>query len=176
MKLLSYEWTRERIEALEALVKDGLSASQIAAEIGCPSRNAVIGKAHRLGLKIGASRAATPRRPVSVRKPKPAKLKSAVPAAPLPVVEPPPRPTLAEALEVVALANAHADALPGSRMLTLLDLPVLGACRWPYGDPRSEGFRFCGAECSPAMVYCPTHRKVGSTPRAEVVQASGRRP
>ena len=43
-------WTEERVELLKRLWADGRSASQIAAEIGGCSRNAVIGKVHRLGL------------------------------------------------------------------------------------------------------------------------------
>ena len=44
-------WTDERIDQLKALWDKGLTASQIAEELGGVSRNAVIGKAHRLGLK-----------------------------------------------------------------------------------------------------------------------------
>ncbi len=43
-------WTDERVELLKRLWGEGLSASQIAAEIGGVTRNAVIGKVHRLGL------------------------------------------------------------------------------------------------------------------------------
>ena len=44
-------WTDERVEQLRELWSQGLSASQIAAQLGGVSRNAVIGKAHRLGLQ-----------------------------------------------------------------------------------------------------------------------------
>src|ERR1043165_2566889 len=47
-------WTDERVELLKKLWTDGLSASQIAAELGGITRNAVIGKVHRLGLSGGA--------------------------------------------------------------------------------------------------------------------------
>ena len=43
-------WTYERIEKLKKLWEEGLTASRIAAELGDVTRNAVIGKAHRLGL------------------------------------------------------------------------------------------------------------------------------
>ena len=58
-------WTKERIELLTKLWTEGLSASQIAAELGeNVSRNAVISKAHRLGLAHGAPKvASTPRPP-----------------------------------------------------------------------------------------------------------------
>src|SRR3954451_1395594 len=44
-------WTEERIERLKTMWHDGATASQIADELGAVSRNAVIGKAHRLGLE-----------------------------------------------------------------------------------------------------------------------------
>jgi len=49
------EWTEERIEALRSLWMQGLTASQIAERLGGVSRNAVIGKAHRLGLSARPS-------------------------------------------------------------------------------------------------------------------------
>src|SRR5258707_1053279 len=60
-------WTDERVELLKKLWTDGLSASQIAAELGGITRNAVIGKVHRLGLsgraKSPTSAAPRPRKP-----------------------------------------------------------------------------------------------------------------
>ena len=64
-------WTDERIDSLKNMWEKGLTASQIAEELGGVSRNAVIGKAHRLGLKS---------RPSPV-KAKPQAKKSAKPAA-----------------------------------------------------------------------------------------------
>src|SRR4030081_2846895 len=59
-------WTDERVETLKKLWADGLSASQIAAELGGITRNAVIGKVHRLGLsgraKSPSSSAPRPRK------------------------------------------------------------------------------------------------------------------
>ncbi|HMO77514.1 MAG TPA: GcrA family cell cycle regulator [Sphingopyxis sp.] len=71
-------WTDERIEQLRTMWEKGLTASQIADELGGVSRNAVIGKAHRLGLKSRPS-------PVkATEKPKPAKAPAPKPAAPAP--------------------------------------------------------------------------------------------
>ena len=60
-------WTDERVELLKKLWADGLSASQIAAELGGITRNAVIGKVHRLGLsgraKSPSSASPRPRKP-----------------------------------------------------------------------------------------------------------------
>jgi len=78
-------WTDERIEQLKAMWEKGLTASQIADELGGVSRNAVIGKAHRLGLKSRPS----PVKPGETR-PKPAKKPSPPKAKPVPVEAAPP--------------------------------------------------------------------------------------
>lgn len=49
-------WTDERVEKLKALVKDGRSAGEIAKALGLRTRNQVIGKVNRLGLRLGATR------------------------------------------------------------------------------------------------------------------------
>lgn len=76
--MASVTWTDDRIETLKSLWAEGLSASQIAARLGGVTRNAVIGKAHRLGLKSRPS-------PVKAEAPKPAK--RAAPKPPQPKVE-----------------------------------------------------------------------------------------
>src|SRR4051812_45908745 len=70
----SLTWTEERMERLKQLWGEGLSASQIAAELGGDvSRNAVLGKAHRLGLAQSASKkGGTPRPHKPTRPPNPA--------------------------------------------------------------------------------------------------------
>jgi GcrA cell cycle regulator len=70
-------WTDERIERLKELWKKGMTASQIADELGAVSRNAVIGKAHRLGLQARPS-PVKPNEPA----PAPAKAKAKAGAAP----------------------------------------------------------------------------------------------
>jgi GcrA cell cycle regulator len=100
-------WTDERIDQLKAMWEKGLTASQIADELGGVSRNAVIGKAHRLGLQsrpspVKANEA--PRKPVPPRKP--------VAVAP-PVAEAPVRPApVAPAPEPVRVAAPAAPAAP----------------------------------------------------------------
>src|SRR6476619_6892462 len=85
-------WTDERIERLKKMWHEGATASQIADELGGVSRNAVIGKAHRLGLEQRPS-------PVKPGEEKEAKAKAAqspAPAAPKPIAKaeaPAPRPT-----------------------------------------------------------------------------------
>lgn len=71
-------WTDERVELLKKLWQDGLSASQIAKQLGGVTRNAVIGKVHRLGLS-GRAAPSKPARPV-FKAPRPAR-QAAAPAA-----------------------------------------------------------------------------------------------
>ncbi|MEA3538998.1 MAG: GcrA family cell cycle regulator, partial [Pseudomonadota bacterium] len=73
-------WTDERIETLRSLWEKGLTASQIADKLGNVSRNAVIGKAHRLGLKARPS----PVKGDSDGTPRETVKKAAAPAAPKP--------------------------------------------------------------------------------------------
>ncbi|HEY6917538.1 MAG TPA: GcrA family cell cycle regulator [Allosphingosinicella sp.] len=84
-------WTDERIDRLKELWSKGMTASQIAEELGGVSRNAVIGKAHRLGLQS---------RPSPVKANEPAAKKAPKPAAPVeakaPAAAPAPKPKAAE--------------------------------------------------------------------------------
>src|SRR6058998_1864368 len=88
-------WTDERIERLKKMWHDGSTASQIAEELGGVSRNAVIGKAHRLGLE---------QRPSPVKAGEEKEVKKAAPAA----AAPKPAPTA----EVPKTAPAAAPAAP----------------------------------------------------------------
>jgi GcrA cell cycle regulator len=95
-------WTEERIGTLTRMWESGMTASQIAEELGGISRNAVIGKAHRLGLKprpspvkanAASSAAPAPDTPPKVAPPEPKKVEAAVPAPkPQPAPTPPPPP------------------------------------------------------------------------------------
>src|SRR3954466_12453637 len=73
-------WSEDRVEQLKTLWTEGLSASQIARALGGVTRNAVIGKVHRLGLagRAGPSRSERPRRPMT---PKVPSVRGHVPAA-----------------------------------------------------------------------------------------------
>ena len=77
-------WTDERIEKLTKMWEGGATASQIAEELGGVSRNAVIGKAHRLGLKARPS----PVKPNEKSEAAPAKAPRPAPEAPPPAPEP----------------------------------------------------------------------------------------
>ena len=118
-------WTDERIDKLKSLWGQGLTASQIADELGGVSRNAVIGKAHRLGLESrpspvkgneGTAPAAEAPAPAAPREAAPAAAPKPEPAKPRPVaVEPAPRPAPVRAEPAprpaaVAPAAAASDA------------------------------------------------------------------
>src|SRR5215472_15870446 len=79
-------WTDERVEVLKKLWLEGLSASQIAKQLGGVTRNAVIGKVHRLGLS-GRAAPSQPSRPV-YRPQRPRVAQAPVAPAPRRVAEP----------------------------------------------------------------------------------------
>ena len=153
-------WNDERVELLKKLWTDGLSASQIAAELGGITRNAVIGKVHRLGL---SGRAKAPSTSVPrPRKPRPSShvMRVARPAtrgntalAPLHGydLDAEPEPDLVE------------NIIPIGQRCTLLELNE-GKCRWPIGDPGSTEFFFCGGKPLTGLPYCGYHSRVAYQP------------
>ncbi len=160
-------WTDERVELLKKLWADGLSASQIAAELGNVTRNAVIGKVHRLGLSGRAKDVkpspATPQRPRKVAR---------TPSAPAPitpqahsnvVIAPIPLQPVTEEPEVLAENDV---AVPMSERVTIMDLRE-SMCRWPMGDPTKPEFRFCGARSITGLPYCTHHARIAYQPVAD---------
>ena len=155
-------WTDERVELLKKLWQDGLSASQIAKQLGGVTRNAVIGKVHRLGLS-GRAAPSKPARTV-FKAPRPARPAVAAPSAPRRIAEPvshassPQPPTPAR----------YIDEAPG--MATVL---TLGAhmCKWPIGDPSQDSFTFCGRRSSDGP-YCQEHGQVAYQPAQTKKKAS----
>jgi GcrA cell cycle regulator len=146
-------WTDERIETLRKSWEGGMTASQIADLLGeGVSRNAVIGKAHRLGLQARPSpvKAGDVAAAPAVAAPKPAPV-AKVAAAPTPA------PVLAPAAPKPApkrTSRAAANAKPAKT--TLLDLSER-VCKWPIGHPGEVDFHFCGQPSKPSFPYCPDH-------------------
>ena len=106
-------WTDERIDQLKAMWEKGLTASQIADELGGVSRNAVIGKAHRLGLQSRPSPVRpneAPKKAAPVRKPAP-EAEAPKPAAP---VQQHSAPTPARPAPTAAPAPAQSAAAPSA--------------------------------------------------------------
>ena len=84
-----FPWTEENVAKLRRLYDDGMSTGRIAAELGCPTRNAVIGKIHRLGLTREVTNVGSrPRKDGVVKKPIAAKpvRKAPTKAAPPPML------------------------------------------------------------------------------------------
>ena len=158
-------WTDERVETLKKLWLDGLSASQIAKHLGGVTRNAVIGKVHRLGLSGRAS----PSQPVGAvfKAPRPARTPAAAIPAPRRAAPVDPTPAVAPAqsasvqgVKPQTQAVALSPERGGATVLTL------GArmCKWPIGDPSSEEFSFCGRRSSEDGPYCAEHARVAYQP------------
>jgi GcrA cell cycle regulator len=154
-------WTDERIETLAKLWLGGLSASRIAAELGSGiTRNAVIGKVHRLGLSGRAKTVTTPSPRVRT---KPVQ-RSATPRQSGHVVRGNTALAIAEEMIVhVAPRPIESIVVPISEPVTLVDLRE-AMCRWPIGDPQQPEFRFCGAKSPSGAPYCEGHRRMAYQP------------
>ncbi len=154
-------WTEERVETLKKLWAEGHSASQIANRLGGVTRNAVIGKVHRLGLSGRATPSRPVKRPPRLARPKPRPNATAAPAVAkaAPSSSAPRRPADAEIAAAAALPPLTGDNGETAGILTIRD----SMCKWPIGDPADANFAFCGrkAECGP---YCKEHAKVAFQP------------
>ena len=138
-------WSDDRVTTLSTLWLDGLSAGQIAKQLGGVTRKAVIGKLHRLALGGRAAPSTpkvTPHRP---RLQKPRALRKTRPAALSP-----------STLEVAVVEG------PGL-IETLVHLSA-HTCKWPIGDPKSATFSFCGRAAQGR--YCDHHERLGVRARA----------
>jgi len=148
-------WTEDRVEVLSKLWAEGLSASQIAKQLGGVTRNAVIGKVHRLGL----SGRATPSRP--------ARKAAAKPATPRihKVTTTPTAPRVPRVIAQAPTPQAPVDAkmMANGEYATILTIKD-HMCKWPIGDPGSDEFRFCGRKVKESEPYCEPHCSVAYQP------------
>lgn len=185
-------WTEERVEILKRMWSEGKSASQIAKELGGVTRNAVIGKVHRLGLSNRTQAAAkaesapeTPDATAATHQPtptgEPANATTA-PAqeAPAQAAAPAPRPPVPMRKPIVpagqplppqpspneispeALATQR-EIEKQAKKLTLMELTER-TCKWPIGDPATEDFWFCGLPVQAGKPYCEAHVNVAFQP------------
>lgn len=172
-------WTDERVELLKKMWSEGQSASQIAKELGGVTRNAVIGKVHRLGLSNRAG--AAPAKPEKAEpkpapketqpapepraeKPAPAPAPAAAPARPkiVPAGQPlPPQPSANE-ISPETLASVR-EVEKKAKRITLMELTER-TCKWPIGDPATDDFWFCGLAVQPGKPYCEAHVSVAFQP------------
>ncbi len=182
-------WTDERVETLKKMWTEGQSASQIAKELGGVTRNAVIGKVHRLGLsnrsgaqaapaakeKAAPARAKAKAEPKVEAKPAP-EVKSAPgrateipPPAPvnlrtkiIPAGQPlPPQPSANE-ISPEALASVR-EVEKKAKKISLMELTER-TCKWPIGDPATDDFWFCGLGVQSGKPYCEAHVGVAFQP------------
>jgi GcrA cell cycle regulator len=150
-------WTDEKVEVLKVLWAEGVPASEIGARLGRLTRNAVIGKAHRLGLSL--RRPEVSKTNARIKNPQRAKPRPAlkVNAGNQVFMEPEPRP-------IRTLPKAHAfEPLPGTAPQRYEDRPTHG-CKWPVGE--GEDIRAC---CEPSVRsgYCAPHAELCfAAPRA----------
>ena len=119
-------WTEEKVEKLKKLWAEGLTTGEIGRALDM-SKNAVVGKAHRLGLESRPS--PIKRDEESISKKEDSKLKK---------------------------ANFSKQAKSVEDFVTLTDL-TLHSCRWPIGDPKDKEFHFCGKEAILGKPYCAEH-------------------
>jgi GcrA cell cycle regulator len=151
-------WSKEREEQLTHLWEvDKLSASQCATKLGDGlTRNSIIGKVHRLGLTMRGPTAGQPKkhdrpRRRAQRSPSQDRLSRTqrirlVQAGRIPKVE----------------TNAPAEPIAALRPCSLMELTPT-TCRWPYGDPGTEGFHFCGGFVFGGS-YCFAHHQIAHEP------------
>lgn len=153
-------WTDEKVKLLVQYWESGQSITQIGKQLGM-TRNAVVGKAHRIGLAKRAS-------PI-MRSDKPAQPRVApahgggggshaphtASAGPAPAPRPAPVRVKDEA------AVPHAPAQHGNQltpaMLAALTPTTGPRCKWPIGDPKTADFDFCDHVSLPGKPYCASH-------------------
>ena len=127
-------WTDERVKLLKKLWGEGKTAAEIAKALGGVTRNAVIGKAHRLKLSNRVS-------PIQQNERK----EERIPEIKKPIK-----------VKTVAVPKPANMSFKGLKMIELKER----MCRWPSGDPKDEDFSFCGCTSVPGLPYCEEHAKV----------------
>lgn len=148
-------WTADQVEHLKRLWHEGFSTAEIGRQLGI-SKNAVVGKSHRLGLSPRPSPIRRSARP-TVRAAKASPVRApevsvpATPATPSPVPAAAPEPTPAAA-PANGATNGKVVDLTGPR------------CAWPIGDPREPDFHFCSHRAIPGKPYCLDHYKIAYIP------------
>lgn len=162
-----FKWNDEKVERLKELHKQGLSGSEIAADLGCSSRNAVCGKIDRLRRGNFAADFEARRGPAHAPRSRPRgdhgggavksinakKERGGQNGLNLNT----PRPRIDFAVPVV-----DAD-IPATQRRTLLELDG-ACCHWPIGDPHDPAFFFCGGPAITGFPYCAYHSRVAYLP------------
>jgi GcrA cell cycle regulator len=153
-------WTDDKVKILKKLWSEGLSASQIANRIGDVTRNAVIGKVHRLGLESRAKSIRSSDLSVSQLKSSVVSVTYSGNLALKAIIDP-----INDVISVGQSITQGFEAVqisPGEHV-TILTLNE-NRCKWPIGDPSDADFHFCGHEPKSKAPYCTEHSKVAFKP------------
>jgi GcrA cell cycle regulator len=142
------DWSAEAIEQLRALWAEGYSTAEIGRRMGI-SKNAVVGKAHRLHL---------PARPSPIQREQAAAAAQAPRPVAAPVSAPAPRP----AAPVAPRAPAPVPVMRAVPPAVVRPFPRSSArsCCWPIGEPGTPEFRFCTEEAAGGKPYCLEHASI----------------
>ncbi len=145
-------WTPELIKDLKKLWKKGLTTGEIGRLIGM-SKNAVVGKAHRLGLESRPS-------PIRREKVEVPKVKKSTAPVSKHVVSMEKQEKESQAVQLNTDKLSKPSKKNGKvKGVKLVDLKPT-SCRWPEGDPKDPDFHFCGKEALPGKSYCEEHSQV----------------
>ncbi len=129
-------WTDEKVNKLKELWGKGHTASQIAQILGDTTRNAVIGKAHRLKLEARA-----PSKQISQNSNQTKQVRKTS------------QPLSRRARFQALLLDKNFQAEDPKSLEELSDK----TCRWPIGHPNEKGFYFCGRTPEEEFPYCKLH-------------------
>lgn len=146
-------WTDDRVDLLKKLWAEGLSASQIAGRLGSVTRNAVIGKVHRLGL---SGRATTSR--MKSHRPRQRMAAKRMAKSRYATIGNPALRALYNAETNVYLPPTEELVIPVAERKSIQTLTEV-TCRWPIGDPQNTEFHFCGKNKVPGLPYCEFHAR-----------------
>lgn len=146
-------WTDDRVDLLKKLWAEGLSASQIAGRLGSVTRNAVIGKVHRLGL---SGRATTSR--MKSHRPRQRMAAKRLAKSRYATIGNPALRALYNAETNVYLPPTEELVIPIAERKSIQTLTEV-TCRWPIGDPQNTEFHFCGKNKVPGLPYCEVHAR-----------------
>jgi GcrA cell cycle regulator len=183
------EWTEQRIETLRKLWGQGQTASQIAAILGGITRNAVIGKAHRLGLtgrpspikrEAGGNASPSRRKANTTRTERPARpavmpnngqqaAGASMHSGAVHAANPSPAQGSAQARPSAPATAPASASLPPVATNPQPSRAHSGnkSCSWPVGDPKQPGFHFCGEPAEIGRPYCANHCHVAYHRKSE---------
>ncbi len=139
-------WTDEKVKKLKELWSKGHTASQIAGLLGDTTRNAVIGKAHRLDLEARA-----PSKPSASNKNEVKLNKKSTP------------PMSRKSKFQSILLDKNFEAENPTSLENLTDI----TCKWPLGHPDEENFYFCGRKPEGDFPYCKLHVLYAFQPKGQ---------